>query len=217
MRQTLGQTEMHGRSLVKFGLAATVVAVAVVSPALANTITFETASIGGFTGPVTESGFSYSTLSGGLFVNSFGNPGHNMEGTEAVGGGVLKIIQAGGGNFDFNDLDFAANQLLGVGTQTLVVQGLLGGSLVGVDQYTLPNNSVYVTETASVLAGKTLSELDITLNAGTTPETFTERIDNVVLTPVPEPNGLLVLLLGLPGIMFYKRRRIDRPGASVVS
>jgi hypothetical protein len=67
------------------------------------------------------------------------------------GCGVLKIIRAGGGNFDFNDLDFAANQLLGVGTQTLVVQGFVSGSLVGVDQYTLPNNSVYVTETASVL------------------------------------------------------------------
>jgi len=39
-------------------IAATVVASGLASPAVANTITFETADTGGFTGPVTENGFT---------------------------------------------------------------------------------------------------------------------------------------------------------------
>ena len=67
-----------------------VVASALASPAFADLITFETAPSGaGFTGPVTENGFTYSTLSGGLFVNGLGNPGQDMEGNEDTGGGVL--------------------------------------------------------------------------------------------------------------------------------
>src|SRR5437667_7682537 len=118
-------------------IAATVVAGALASPAVSNTITFETAPPLGFTGPVTENGFTYSRLSGGLFVDfAFGNPGRNMEGAGiAGGGGVLKIVSAGGGNFNFAALDFAAFETSGSGSQTLMVEGFLGGSRIGGDQY----------------------------------------------------------------------------------
>ena len=123
-------------------VAAMVAASALVSSALANTITFETAPLDqGFTGPVTEDGFTYSTLSGGLFVNGFGNPGQDME-PETVGGGVLKIVSATGGDFDFNALDYSVWSISGTGSQTLVVKGLLGASTVGMDTYTLPGTSM---------------------------------------------------------------------------
>jgi hypothetical protein len=58
------------------------------------------------------------------------------------------------------------------GSQTLKVEGFLGGSSVGFDQYTLANTKVFnpkydnwTTEAASLLAGKSISELDITLSA----------------------------------------------------
>jgi hypothetical protein len=171
--------------------AVMVVASALASSALANTITFETAPLGVFTAPVTENGFTYSRLSGELFVGQFGNPGQDLEGLSTVGGGALKIVSATGGDFNFNALDFAAFNILGTGSQTLKAEGLFGGTSVGVDQYTLANTKVFnpkydnwTTEAASVLAGKSISELDITLNASIagSGSLSSENIDNVVLT-----------------------------------
>jgi len=194
-------------------IAATLVGSALASPALANKITFDTTNFGSLTGPVTENGFTYSTLSGELFVNSPGNPGQDMEGSEAAGGGALKIVSATGGDFDFNALDYSAFNISGTGSQMLVVKGLLGASTVGMDTYTLASTSNipytnWTTELASVLAGKTLSELDITLNAGF--PAFTEAIDNVVLTPlaaVPEPSSLALLGAGVLALGWVRRRR----------
>ena len=86
--------------------AVTVVASALVLPALANTITFETANLGVFTSSVTENGFIYSKLGGALFVAQFGNSGKDAEGTIS-GGGMLKIVSATGSDFNFNGLDFS--------------------------------------------------------------------------------------------------------------
>ena len=193
-------------------IAATAAASALAPPALANEITFETAPLGGgFTGPVTEDGFTYSTLSGGLFVNDFGNPGRDMEGQESVGGGVLKIARAGGGNFTFDDVDFSAFDTSGTGTQTLKVEGFLGASAVATDQYTLADTSSapftnWTTEATSALAGKTFSELDIALNAGESPTVFRENIDNVVLAPIPEPTSLALLAAGILALGWFRRR-----------
>jgi hypothetical protein len=203
-------------------VAAVVAAIALTSPALANKITFEAASVGAFAGPITEDGFTYSKSSGALRVEPFGNPGQDAEGNIS-GGGVLKIVLAGGGNFNFNALDFSAFDFLGTGSQTLKVEGFLGGSAVGVDQYTLANTKVFnpkydnwTTEAVSVLVGKSLSELDITLNANIAMSglLFNESIDNVVLTPalaaIPEPSSLILLgtaLIGAGSIRLRRRRR----------
>lgn len=191
------------------------------SPAVANTITFETASPGVFTGAVTEDGFTYSKLSGGLFVNQFGNPGKDLEGT--LGGGVLKIVSATGDDFNFNALDFSAFDLSGAGSQTLKVEGFLGGSSLGADQYTLANTKVFnpkytnwTTEAASVLLGKSISELDITLdaNAAGSGSLFSENIDNVVLTrdlaAIPEPSSVTIVAVAVVGASFIRLRQRRR-------
>ena len=206
-------------------VAATVMAIALTSPVLANTITFETAPFGaGFSGPVTEAGFAYSKLNGALFVNNTGNPGQDVEGQAAVvgaaGGGVLKIVSATSGDFDFNALDFAAFDILGTGSQTLKVEGFLSGLSVGVDQYTLSNTKIFnpkygnwTTEAASILAGKSISELGITLNASAagSGSQFLEAADDVVLTPeqaaISEPSSLALLAAAAGASFVWLRRR----------
>ena len=124
--------------------AVAVMANILASSALANKITFETAPLEAFTGPVIEDGFTYSKLSGSLLVNPLlvGNPGKDVEGTIS-GGGVLRIVPAVSSNFNFNTLDFLAFDISGTGSQTLIVEGFLGGLSVGVDQYTLLNTKVF--------------------------------------------------------------------------
>ena len=91
---------------------------------------------------------------------------------------------------------------------------------MGVDQYTLANTKVFnpkydnwTTEAASVLAGKSISELDITLNANISGSgsLFNESIDNVVLTPaqaaILEPSSLTLLGVAAGASFMMRRRR----------
>lgn len=143
--------------------------------AQAAVITFETAPYGSFNGPVTESGFTYSRLSGTLIVNNIGNPGQDMEGNVKFGAGMLGIVAVGSpADFTFSGPDYAAIRRR---SQTLTVTGLLGGSTVGTDTYTLANTD---------------DALQIALNGGIgRPSSyFYQAIDNVVLaapSSVPGP------------------------------
>lgn len=199
---------MHLRSIL-------IAAVLLAAPAFANVITFETAPLGpGFSGPITEDGFTYTNAFGGLYVNAHGNPGQDLEGTIAEGGGVLAIQRQGGGTFTFDSVDYAAFDQSGTGTQDLIVGGLLEDFIV-FDEFTLSNTSVlspaygnWTTEYAGNLAGLQLDTLIIILGAGTDPDQFTSAIDNVVLTPgpdLPEPATLALMGAGLLG--FGARRR----------
>jgi hypothetical protein len=217
----------HFRKLASLALRNALVVLAaasvVGSPSAASTITFETAAPGAsFAGPITEAEFTYSGSSGALLINAFGNPGRDAEGNAASGGGVLKIVSSSNGDFNFSALDFSAFDLSGTGSQPLKVEGFLNGSSVGVDQYTLANTKVFnprydnwTSEAASVLVGKSLSELDITLNASISGSgsLFNESIDNLVLTPVPaavpEASSLALLGVAVAAMCFglVRRRR----------
>jgi hypothetical protein len=192
------------------------------APAQAATITFETATYGqGFGGPITESGFTYSTGSGSLFTNGFiGDPGQDMEGDIADGGGVLDIVKASPGQFTFSSLDFAAYAATLGGSQTLDVTGYLGGSAVGVDSFTLANTDTYDPSLnwtlfgASNLAGVGIDDLKISLNAGGGgPYVFFETVDNVTLGGaggVPEPAAwaLMIMGFGATGAALRRRRTV---------
>lgn len=137
-----------------------------------------------------------------------------MEGQVTAGGGTLEVVLAGGGNFQFNAVDFAAYSESGTGTQTLDVQGYLGATLVGTEQYTLTNTLTltptyanWTTESASVLAGQYVSELLIVLNANESADSY-EAIDNVNLaTGVPEPASVGLMGSGLAWLGYLWRKR----------
>jgi hypothetical protein len=190
-------------------LKALIVAAAMTVPAAANVITFETAPIGVFTGPVTESGFTYELGIGNIVVNTPGHPGQDLEAV-SDGGGVLIIRRADGGLFQFDSVDFAAYNRPGTGTQDLIVAGGIGGGFIGFDVFTLANTadqpySNWTTETALGLHGILVDTLLVLLGGGTDSEPYNSAIDNVTLTPdVPEPASL-ALLAG--GLVFLRRRR----------
>ena len=153
---------LFGGLIVKFvTLAAVALGLAISSlaaPSQATTITFEGATIGpGFTGPVVESGFTYSLQSGDLYINATGNPGNNVEPTLAAGtGGVLKIVSSILRSlFQFNSLDLSS-----VGSVSITVEGLLGGSTVATDLFPAPDAGIasYATMLAINLLGKNIDE-----------------------------------------------------------
>lgn len=203
--------------LLPGGLAAGCLLVLLAAPsAHAAIITFATAPTGTFSRSVTEDGFTYTTHAGALYVDTLGDPaGHDMEGSSGSGGGVLAI--ADGGVFTYSGLDFAAYDSAGSssGAQTLTVSGFLNGVLAGTDSYTLtstnganPTYSNWSAEAASVLAGRRIDDLLITLDAGSTPAFYYAAIDNVAVTPapaVPEPAAAALVSVGLLALGWARR------------
>lgn len=214
--------------IVKALAAAVTFCAATAAASLANVITFEAAPTSGvFYIPIDEDGFRYSPGGWGYVWTGRGNPGKGMAGVGFDHGGRLVITALGNRDFTFESVDFAAYDASGAGSQKLLVVGFLDGVVVGAEQYTLANTSVFLptfgnwtTETASGLAGRTLDLLQFVLPAGFYPSNHMVTIDNVVLTPgaveTPEPSSLFLIAAGLAGLRIARRRRRPRssPGRS---
>jgi len=178
--------------------------------ATADTITFSTGIPGVFTGPAFEGDFSYSLLSGGLFIDSSnGNPGEEIEGLIADGGGTLQVLRDDilSGLFTFDQVDL---QQVNSGAVLIVFEGYLGGALQGTDSLvTSAVSLVHITVASSNLNGVSIDELRVILDASSGPFRW-EGIDNVVLTSVPEPSNLV--LIGLGVIPLHSLRRLRPRG-----
>jgi hypothetical protein len=176
------------------------------SAAAADTITFSTASPGVFAGSAIEGDFRYELFSGGLFIDAAnGNPGNEVEGGIAGGGGVLRIVRDDvvGGLFTF---DGAHVVQFSFGAVPIVIEGYLGGALQASDSLVTSAANLAHLSLASVnLNGVTIDELRVVLNATSAPFAW-EGVDNVGVTVIPEPGTALLLLTGLIALRAGRRR-----------
>ena len=214
------------KPLAGIGAAAAVALAAL--PAGAATITFETAPSTGsyFAGPITESGFTYAKFGGYVYIGTEGNPNHDMEAGSGTGGGIFTIKQENDLPFLFNGLDYAAYNSRGTGSQSLQLQALRNGEVVGFTSFILDNTAIfdpsygnYTTFGAGSLDGITIDKLFIKLDAyeyGDNRGAFQQAVDNVRLTAlepvvipipgVPEPAIWGMLTMGFGGIGAVLRR-----------
>lgn len=187
-------------------IAFLLVAALLSSAASADTITFGTTAPGLFAGPAVEGDFRIELFNGSLFVDSVnGNPGHEMEGGVATGGGTLRIVRDDlvGGLFTFDEADV---QQFGYGAVPVVIEGYLGGALQATDSLvTSATSLVHLTLASTNLSGVAIDELRIVLDASSAPFAW-EGVDNVDLTSVPEPTSAALLAVGLIAIKLRSRR-----------
>lgn len=191
----------------QLAIALTLVVAVLSNAASADTITFGNESAGAFFGPSAEGNFSYSLFGGGLFVDALsGNPGEQMEGSIPADGGTLQIVRNDvvNGLFTF---DQASVVQWSFGAVSVVFEGYLGGALQASDSLLTSATSLTHTTLASAnLSGVMIDELRVILDASSSSSAW-EGVDNIVVTPVPEPSTLALVGAGLIALQLRERSR----------
>ena len=164
-----------------------------------------------------EGNFAYRSIAGTLVQtseqsNPFDPANQVIVGSASTNGGTLEVVAASVTDppFLFNSIDIAQT---GFGETDVVVTGRLNGVTVGSDTFTTSTNSAeYTTVTANTLSGIQLDTLWVQLDAqtgfggGPIPIRINrlEYVDNLVVTSVPEPTSLALLI---PGLALIARRK----------
>jgi hypothetical protein len=182
------------------------------APSAASVITFDTAPLGTFGGPVTENGFVYYNGFGNFAVAGLGRSGQDLE--ARVSGGIVVVQRDGGGLFTFDSIDFAAFDSMGISDGSLIVGGVRNGAFLSFPTFTLPGTAVttptyanWKTEYASSLRNVPIDTLLIVMGAGFEPGVNYTAIDNLKVSPyVPEPASLALFAAALAGV-FARRRK----------
>ena len=187
-----------------------VVALALLAPlASAATITFTGPSAILSTGDAftVENGFAYGATTDVVYRDgSSGNPAPGIIGNPSGDATHILTIVRDGPNplFNFDGTTIYQNNL---GATQIVVTGKLNNVVVANDTFTTSStNFTYTTANALNLAGQTIDRLDIDLRGYVeTPSSRFEGVDNVALTPVPEPASVALLAIG--SLTLLRRRR----------
>jgi hypothetical protein len=144
-----------------------------------------------------ENGFAYGATTDVLFRDGgSGNPAPGIIGNPSADfTHILTIIRDGGNPlFNFDSLNVYQKDL---GATQIVVTGKLSNAVVATDTFTTSStNFSYTSANALNLAGQTIDRLDIDLRGFVDTLSRFEGVDNVVVTPVPEPASLALLVIG---------------------
>jgi hypothetical protein len=145
-----------------------------------------------------EAGFALSSVAADFLpLDGIGTGGSG--GLLLLAGSTLSIMADGGGPFSFSGLD--AGPFDSANPTTLNVTGVFS-DMTQMDLM-LPLTG-FGTNSLSTWSG--LTELRFVANGDV-------AVDNLVLSPVPEPGSLPMLMLGLGAVCMLQRSRRRRPGA----
>ena len=203
-----------------------------VQRAEATTITFENESVGPFAASVNDSGYTLTPLTGSLVIADNGNPDHDLEADlsnpppplTTVLNNEVQFARTDGSIFQLSAFDLGLRADGSVDFNGTVVQAYLNGVLVGTA--TFENVSVngtydWTTENSSSTLNSlvgTVFDTDTDQLVFTLPAFYpvmdnpaAAALDNVVFNDngtasLPEPSAMVLLLSGLLGVGFIKRR-----------
>jgi hypothetical protein len=179
--------------------------------ASAETIAFTAAAAGPFT-TYSQSGFTVTAASEGwMVVPTFGNPlpfiQFLREAGEPIVAGTIEITNSSS-LFTFSSIDLYSS----VTPIEFLITGFLNSTRVFTGTGTLPN-PMGTFRTLTIPPGAALEPLDslvITLFNPVVPVSNPIGLDNIVVTPVPEPGTVALTAWGLATLVAMRRRSVSR-------